>query len=213
MTESGTVRIRLLAVPAVALLAAAGLTGCRSNIGTALVVDGHSYSDSQISRYVTPSAKPVQGQSSSTPPRTFVVQILINTRLGRKLVDSAAPGQTPTKGELAAIRQRVLAGKSPKSYVESQKVTGYTASFDSLIVDFVTYQTILSTLAQNGVYVQSKLASVKISVKVSPRYGRWDAKSKSLDTSDSAGLPAFVSLQPSGAAGAGAQMVPVPEGN
>jgi len=190
------VRVRSLTAAALATLAIAGITGCRSNAGNAATVNGERISDSKVSAYITPSAQPVAvSQSERVAPKSFVVQILINVRLYQAVIKKA-PNGGPKKGDLAAISRQALGGKSPKAFAEAQKIIGYTPAFDREVVSFLTYQSVLQTYQRQGVDVKALVAKTKVSVSVNPRYGKWDKNRLTLDGSVGAGVPGFVKLQP-----------------
>ena len=54
----------------------------------------------------------------------------------------------------------------------------------------------LNSEQQQGVDVSTIASKLAFPVKVNPRYGTWDAKQLRLDYTGSAGVPAFVKLQP-----------------
>ncbi len=207
MTESSVVRTRALTAAAAALLAAGALSACRSNIGTAAVVDGQRITDTQVAHYVTPKAQPVPLDKSSIGPRAFVVQILVTNAVLKKLV-AKAPGGGPSGTQVKALERRGLGGKSAKVFTESQGVKGYTTAFDRQVVDFLAYRSVLNTLQQQGVDVGTLIKKTKVPVQVSSRYGTWNPDQLALDTSAGAGLPGFVSLQPGSGAAAPASTPP-----
>ncbi|MDQ2797050.1 MAG: hypothetical protein M3Y06_07790 [Actinomycetota bacterium] len=198
-------RLRMLGAAVVVVLAAGTLTACRTNVGFAASVDGHSYSESDIADYVTPQAQPVQEQVSQTqtlaiPPRSYVVQTIIESRL-EKLVLDALPGRGPTAGELATIQRSILKGVSPMRFAESSGLHGYSPSFAPVYVRARTYSALLGGVSQNAQRqgVQLDLAGiarrVHMKIEVNPRYGRWDAQNLYFDSSAGATVPAFLKLK------------------
>ncbi len=207
-------RVRSLTAAAVAALALAGLTGCRSNVGNAATVNGTKISDTTLSHYVTPSAKSVTLQSSSgsgveVGPKAFVLQTLVYTRLLKALVE-VGPSGGPSKAQLAAVARQTRGGKSATAYATSQGIIGYTSAFDRQLVQRQTYAAVLQAYQQQGVDLPTLLKKAKITVKISPRYGRWDSKALSLDGSSGAGVPGFVKLQPTPSGSTSASPIAVP---
>jgi hypothetical protein len=193
-----------------AALVAVPLAGCSSsNVGQAASVNGQRISESDVNRYVTPQAKPVSitdqsGASTLVSPRTFVVEILVYNRLLRDLL-AKTPGGAPNAGELAQRERTVLAGKTAKAVARSQGVTGYSAAFNRELLRRLAFGAALSDRQKRGADVNKLAQKLDVRVSLSPRYGRWDAKTLSIDTRQDAGVPSFVTLQPtpSGSAAAG----------
>lgn len=219
MTESSVVKANsrrprprtLLAALAVAVLALTGLTACKSNLGVAATVNGARIDDSQLAHQVTPSAKPVQiSQTASLSPRAFALSVLIGNKILPDIV-AKGPSGGPGKTDLAEIRTRALGGKSTSAYATAQGVRGFTASFDKQVVTYIVYLQVLRAYQANNINIPNLIRSAKPSVHVSPRYGAWDESSLLLSTAPNAGLPGFVTLQPTAGAGAGTQAVQVPD--
>lgn len=199
--------VRRIGISVAAVLLAAGLAGCRSHVGNAAVVDGQRISESDVSGYVTPNAKPIQLQETSgatyeAAPKSFVLQTLIYTRLLEELI--AKVPNRPTPGQLAAAEATTLGGKTASQYAEANGITGYTAAFDSLLVHRSTLTAVLQEASQRGVNVQSLFDKSRFEVRVNPRYGSWDAKNKVFESTPGAGVPGFVQLQPTAGAQSGA---------
>lgn len=185
------------------MLAIAGLSACRTNVGVAATVQGHKISESDVTRYVSVKAQPVSvsdasGGSSTIAPRTFVVEILVYNQLLQDVLASTPDGG-PSTGELAQLRTQVLAGKTPAQLATSQGVKGYTSALHTELVRRLTYTAALSAYQQKGVDVSALAKKLHVRVSLSPRYGTWDAANLSIDTRPGAGVPAFVTLQPTAA--------------
>lgn len=194
-------RLRMLGAAFAAVLAAGSLTACRSNVGLAASVDGHRFSESDVSSYLTPQAQSVResgANASSTvqvPARSFVVETLIVDRLLKQVTD-ALP-HPPTAGDLASIRDRGLAGSSPTTFAERAGLHGFTASFDSLWIDTKVLQSALSDAQQadSSIDVAAIAGKLHFPVQVNPRYGSWDAKTFSFSADSNATRPAFLKIK------------------
>ena len=194
-------RSRPLTVVAAAVLAALVLAGCSSsNVGQAASVNGQRISESDVSRYLTSKARPVtlsnqNGGSTVVAPRAFVVQILVYNRLLHDLL-AKTPGGVPTGGELAALEKGVKQGKSAKQVANAQGVVGYSAALHRELVRRFAYAAALQKRQQAGADVNKLAQQLDVTVSVSPRYGRWNAKTLSIDTGPEAAVPPFLTLQP-----------------
>jgi hypothetical protein len=204
------VRLRTLSAAIAATLVVAGLAGCRTNVGTAAIVDGHRISESHVNAYITPKAQPVPLQTSSNggtvqvAPRSYVIENLIDDQLLVALL-RLTPGGIPSASDIAKITSQGLNGKSPAQVAQSAKIIGFTQSFYQLWVHNRVLGLVLSDYANRGVNVSALVKKLRFPVSVSPRYGSWDAKNLSLASGAGAGLPSFLVLQPTPApAAAGA---------
>lgn len=192
----------MLGAAAVAVLAAATLSACRTNVGNAATIDGHRVSESDVGSYLTPKAQAVAEQDSSggslnVPARSFVLETIIVDRLLARIVD-ALPGDPPTKGALAKIRQQGLAGSSESAVAKKSGVIGFTAAFNTVWVHSKILNTVLGNAQQQGgIDVRTLAAKTRFPVSVNPRYGTWDRATFSLLSGSDAGLPDFLKLQPS----------------
>jgi hypothetical protein len=196
------VRVRLLAAGAAVLVAATGLTACRSNVGNAATIDGQRISETTVNDYVTANAKPVEvsdssGASSfSAAPKTIVLQTLIDIRLYDKTLANTPVG-VPSKSQLAAATTALLKGSSPAKYLKSSHITGFSSSFADQFVHRQVLYTELTNLQQQGVDVATAYNKATVAVKVNPRYGTWNAKTRSLlDSNAHAGAPSFITFAP-----------------
>lgn len=194
-------RLRAITAAAAAVLAVAGVAGCRSNVGQAAVIDGQRVTESQVSDYLTADAKAISvqendGTTSSIAPKPFVLDILIERRLYEKLL-AKTPAGAPTAAQLGTLQRSYLKGVSAKTAVERLGAVGYTRTFDSLIVDVQVMATVLNSEQQQGLDVSTIASKLKFPVSVNPRYGTWNAKELRLDYTGSAGLPSFLKLRSS----------------
>lgn len=195
-------RVRYLGAAAAAVLALTGLAGCKTNVGQAAVVDGHTISESDISKYITPKAKPVIEQDQSTgrsiqfSPRSWVLNTLINEQLGFKLLSAIPAVSSITSTQLDAQLQNDLAGQSPTAVAEKTGLHGFTDDFYQIYLR--VKELILVVQQQPQSAVQRAFSTVKFSVSVSPRYGSWDGAH--LFLTPGVKLPSYLDLQPGGAA-------------
>ena len=193
-------RVRTLGAAVAAVIALAGLAGCRTNVGTAATVDGHRITESDVNDYITPDASVSLQTSSgnfSEAPRSFVIRELIDDRLFRKLL-SKTPGGEPTNAQLDASLGHDLAGKTPKQFAESIGLRGFTADFDQLFFRVEELNKALSNAQQSGANVNALVKALRFPVSISARYGHWDRKKFSLVGTPAA--PSYLSVQPSAAA-------------
>jgi hypothetical protein len=182
-----------------AALAVAGLAGCKTNVGTAAVIDGHRVTESDVSDYVTSRAQPVQEQSSTgsvitIPPRSFVVSELINERLGLDLVRHVPRFEQFSSAQLDARMTATLAGKTPTAEAESLGLKGYPERFYRIVLRVRELGNLLQEQAQAGTDVNKILTSLDFPVSVNPRYGSWDAKHYSFNASPT--VPSYLSVVP-----------------
>ena len=117
---------------------------------------------------------------------------------------STLPGGTPSAAVLARLRTSVLQGSSVSKAVSAAGIRGYTASFDDVLVRRVVFSQYLQAASQQGIDVDTLVQKVPFSVSVNPRYGVWDAKSRTFDGASGSGAPAFLTLQPKSAASSAA---------
>jgi hypothetical protein len=201
------VRLRTLSAAIVATLAVAGLAGCRTNVGTAATVDGHRFTESQVNDYITPKAKPVALQSNSgtvqVAPRSYVLENLIDDRL-LVAVLRKTPGGVPSAATVAKITSQGLDGKTAAQVAESAGVVGYSKAFAKIWVHNRVLGLVLNDYANRGVDVSAIAKKLHFPVSVSARYGAWDTKNLTLTSSAGAGLPNYLTLQPTPAPAAAA---------
>ena len=194
-------RVRYLGAAAAAVLALTGLAGCKTNIGTAAIIDGHKVTESDINHYLTPDAQPVTQQNQSTggstqvSPRSFVMSTLINERLGFKLMALIPSVSGITESQLDAQLQNDLAGKTPRQVAEQGGLHGYTDDFYKILLR--VRELVFVVQQQPGNVVQRAFSKVNFPVYVAPRYGQWDSK-QLLFTAGSA-LPGYLEVQPGSA--------------
>lgn len=207
--------LRTLTAAAAVTLALGGVTGCRSNVGNAATVGGHRISESEVSSYLTPQgAAPslisaAQSRGQAFAPRTLVLQTLVQEQVFTKTL--AKNGGVPAPGSLTgshdAAAQLLLrsAGGSAldRALASGLPERGIRASFAATYLRALEleYALISRKRLPDPAHLTALVRQARLPVSVSPRYGKWDAASLSLNASPTAALPAFVSLQPQPSAG------------
>lgn len=181
------------------MLALGGLTACRTNVGTAAVIDGHRVTESDVNQYLTPVAQPVTeqnqtGGSVQVSPRSFVVAQLINERLGFKILGAIPSVSHLTSAQLDAQLQSQLAGKSVDQAAQTLGLHGYTTDFYKIVLRVQEIGSVLRNAQANGVDIGKAISSVTFPVSVSPRYGRWDSRQLQFDSG--ATVPGYLDVQP-----------------
>lgn len=172
-------RVRYLGAAAAAVLALAGLAGCKSNVGQAAVINGQRISESDVSQYLTPDAQPVNeqdqnGASVQVSPRSFVLSQLINEQLGFAILHAVPAVSSVTPQQIDSQLHNDLNGKSPRQVAESLGLHGYTDAFYHIVLRVQEISSVLRQ--QSGTAVNKAISTIHFRVSVSPRYGRWDNK-------------------------------------
>jgi hypothetical protein len=195
------VRLRAGCVAIAAVLAAVLLAGCGgSNVGIAAKVNGHQITESQLSDFVTPKAQGIDltGQGQLTPPKPFVLYILISEQVYRVLLQKT--GGVPSPGRVSALINSYVGNSTPQRAVASFGVHGYAPAFAQEILRYRALNSILGERVRSGIDVRGALQHLHLPVVINPRYGTWDAKRLVIVTEPSAGLPGYLRLQPTAAA-------------
>lgn len=190
-------RSRVLVVAVAALLSVAGLAGCRTNVGTAAVIDGHRVTESDVSDYITPNAQPVtlsnsDGSTIQEAPRAFVMRELIGDAFLLKLLGSLPKAPSRTKIDAELDRER--GGKTYTQEAEKLGLKGYTENFYKIVLRVQLVQSGLSQV--QSTVLNNAAAKLHFPVKVSPRYGTWNGKNFSFDGAPA--LPSYLKVQSSG---------------
>jgi hypothetical protein len=203
------VRLRTLTAVLVAVVAAAGLAGCRTNVGTAATIDGSRITDSDVSRYVTPTGPDAAvaanaGKSGQVvSPRSQVLQFLIQQQVFTHTLKSF--GTVPTDAQLAAshdeaasvLLQTELKGAAldqairkglPKSGIKPDFVKAYLRTQELEFAIIKSRQ--LTQLPE----LLALIKKAHVHVSVSPRYGKWSPSTLGLD--GKAAVPSYLSVQP-----------------
>ncbi len=205
------VRFRGLTAALAALAALVGLTACRTNVGTAAIVDGHRISESDVHKYLdptgpTPSYVAAAVSSGQTVlPKADVMTILVQNQVFATTL-ARTSGGLPSDAALNAAHDQAV------QTLTGQSVTG--AQFDAQVagnllsegiklnllpillhVVDLEYQLVVRTKASQLSDLGAAVAAEHISVDVNPAYGTWQAANVSVVQSNS-DLPNFLTLAP-----------------
>jgi hypothetical protein len=209
------VRLRTLGAVVAAVLALAGLAGCRTNVGTAASVTGHRITESDVNDYVRPSGpdpafvKQVeQSGQKLLPPRTFVLHFLIQEQVFQQTLESLH--KMPSEARLASshdaaasfIFQTQLSGTDLDAAIkDGLPKSGVTSEFSSVYIRAaeLEYTLIKAENVTSPAQLSSLVKRAGITVSVSPRYGSWDSANLSLQ--GQVPVPDYLTVQP-GASGA-----------
>jgi hypothetical protein len=189
------------AVTCAAALAVLGLAGCDSNVGTAAVVGGRHISDSDVSQYLTPQAKPFSiqsgsGGSSTIVPRSYVLGVLIRDEVLTRTL-AATKGGMPSQSELTSTEQQLTQGASEQDQQKQYTQYGFTPAFAAIDLRDTTLEAILARRVGATNDAGPLLKAVKkqhVTISVSGRYGTWDPNTLSLSYAPAAGAPSFIQL-------------------
>jgi hypothetical protein len=202
----------------IAAVAVAGLSGCRTNVGTAATVNGSKISESDVGKYITaegvdPSlAAQANGQVKS--PRSQVLEFLIQQRVFERTLDTI--GGVPSDTALSAshdeaasvLSQTQLSGAAFDTEIGRELVRAGVKS-DFLRVFLRVQELEYAIIKRRSLTQLSELLTLirkaGVTVSVSPRYGKWDANTLSLDGKPA--VPSYLSVQPTPNAAAQAQPV------
>jgi len=194
-------KLTALAAVAGAAVAALGLTGCDSKIGTAAVVGGHHLSDSDVQQYLTVNAKPFSVQSQSGAPQTIVPRSYVLTALIREELFSKALAKTsggmPSQSEVNSAEQQLTQGASTAQQEKQYTQYGFKGSFAALDLRDSALEGLLAQrvgATTDAGPILKAVEDLHLSVSVSGRYGSWDASSLGLKTDPADGAPSFVQL-------------------
>jgi hypothetical protein len=204
--ERVKLRRALTVVPLLAL-AMGVLTACETKVGLAASAAGDRLTNSGLSGFIKPGAKPYTDQSTGTKvtPKLYALENWIDDRLFTSTL--AAHGGAATPEETGAARTAVLGSQTPDDYAKFYGNLGYTRAFSELILDQSTTLVILVErlgdlgpsqaidVLRNGQASTPLLQAVnatKPNVLVSPRYGEWDPNRLSLSAEPGSGVPGFV---------------------
>ncbi len=188
---------RPLAAVAAAAVTVTVLAGCDTKVGAAATVGSQTIRESEVEQYLTDKAKPIPSQGGTIIPRSYVLQDLILQTLLTKAL--AAHGGVPSAATLRNVEDQLKQGRTAK-----ELSAGYTRyGFEAKAAEFDFRVHALESLLGNRTKAQTIAALAKtvndlhVPVSVNRRYGAWDPASLSISTSNGAGLPSIVKLQPS----------------
>lgn len=187
-------RRRSLAVLVILALGCLTLTGCDSKAGTAAVVNGQKISENDLSSYLTPGAPPIPSGNgtTSTPARTFVLRLLIQTKVFPLLL--VAGGTPASDGVLDASKASILQGSTEQNLTDQITKSGLKAKFEPVYLRYLELSRYLQDKLTDPKKQQSALAAVKDAVSISPRYGSWDPIGLSLVDLGKKQLPSMLSF-------------------
>jgi hypothetical protein len=205
------VRARKLTALAAAVLAVAGLSACRSNVGAAAVVDGRRITESDVHSYLTPQGPSVAGLAKfvGLVPQSVALNTVVQERVFA-LTLSRTAGGLPSDAELRAQHDQAaatLVQPGPQGPITgAQYDSGVAASLGGYglsqrLLPFVVrvldleYALVTRTKATTGADVARAIAAQHIPVSVNPAYGTWST------TAFSVAPPTFSAAPPTTAAG------------
>jgi hypothetical protein len=206
------VRVRQLTAAVVAVLAVAGLSACRSNVGAAAVVDGHRISESDVHKYLTaagvdPSlAAQAKASNQNFVPKTIALNTIVQAQV-YELVLRHTKGGVPADAELRAARDvaaqtltggSITSGAALESAVASQLTKeGLTHNLLPLVVRSIDLEYALITRIQatSAADIAKAVTAQHIKVSVNPAYGKWSAPDVSVLPPSNSTLPDFLSRQ------------------
>lgn len=189
----------------VAVLAVAGLAGCKTNVGTAATVDGHRITESDVNNYVTPTGSQNGGQT--VPPRTLVLEFLVQQRIFEQTLRYLAKDhKLPSEGVLASYHdaaasvlfQTSLTGKGLDAAIaKGLPKSGVRASFAAtyLRATELEYAIIKSQKLNQLSDLVALVKKAGVDVSVAARYGTWHEESLSIDGKPP--TPGYLSVAPS----------------
>jgi hypothetical protein len=191
------VRARKLTALAAAVLAVAGLSACRSNVGAAAVVDGHRISESDVHTYLTaqgPSTAGVANFGAGLVPQSLALNTIVQERV-LTLTLTRTPGGLPSDAVMRAQHDQAAATLIPAgsqgSVTGAQYDSGVAATLGGYglsqkLLPFVVrdldleYALVIRTKATTGADVARAIAAQHIAVSVNPAYGTWSANAFSV---------------------------------
>jgi hypothetical protein len=195
------VRPRLLTVPVSVVLACAGVSACRTNVGLAAKVGGHTITESQVQSYLTAKSEPVPSNSGGTiPPRSYVLELLIDDRVFPAFVATLPGDGNLGPADIDSCRTQALGGTSVADIGKTYVQHGYRAKLAEVIGRRQTWLCFVQRAEQTGANVQALLTKFRYDVSVNPRYGAWDAAHLALKSGADDGLPGVLAPASSGAA-------------
>jgi hypothetical protein len=203
------VRLRTLSAVLAAVLATVGLTGCRTNIGTAATVDGVRITDSDVTRYVTPRgpdasiAANASKSNQVVSPRSQVLQFLIQQQVFTRTLKYL--GKVPSNAQLAAshdeaasvlLQTQLTGGALDRAIRKGLPSSGIDPDFAKV---YLRVQELEFAIIQSKQLTQlpELIAIIKkahVPVSVSPRYGKWNSAGLGLD--GKAAVPSYLTVQP-----------------
>lgn len=205
-------RVRQLGAAGLAVLAVAGLSSCRSNVGAAAVVNGHRISESDVHTYVTaqgvdPALKAQADQAGqSLVPKSIALNALVQSQV-YALVLTRTQGGLPSDADLRAARDlaaQTLSGGQITNGVDLSKAVAAQLTKESLNARLLPvvlrsidleFALINRVKAASSADIAKAVTAQHIKVSVNPAFGRWSAADVSVLPPSGSELPNFLTLQ------------------
>lgn len=209
-------KLRILGAALAATLTVTGLASCRTNVGTAAVVNGHRITESDVTDYLTPTgpdpsyaAQAEQSGQSLVPPRTQILQVLIYEQLFERALAKTHNGNVPSEGEIAALHDKAAASimQTPltgnaldRELRRELPKQGIEADFVPTLLRFeeLEYAVVTDNKISSSDQLVAVLKRSGARVRVGARYGTWDTATLSLDGKPV--VPAYLHVQSAAAA-------------
>jgi hypothetical protein len=190
------VKHRPVAVLAAAAVAATVLAGCDTKVGAAATVGGKTIPESQVNQYLTAKARPIPTQGGTVVPRSYALEALVLQEL--LLRSLAAHGGTPSAATIKATEVQLRQGQSPTAVRAGYTRYGFAPKMAEFDYRVHALEQLLGnrTKAANIQALAKVVNAQHIPVSISRRYGKWQPSTLSIATSNGAGLPNMVKLQP-----------------
>jgi hypothetical protein len=206
---------RILTAITLAVLAMGGLSACQTKIGQAAAVGKVTLSDSDLTSYLKPGTGPYtpQGSSQQVVPKVLVLTTWVRTQLLNSAIGDR--GGPATTAELNGARAAVQTQSPVQQAEESYARYGFENKFGDLLFDETVRLVVLVQRLAKGITatqalqvlqgsqgsqvnnaIGSAIAKANKAVQISPRYGKWDARSVALSAKKS-GAPDLTSGAPS----------------
>lgn len=185
-------RTSLVVVP-LALTAALSLSGCDTKVGTAAVVNGHKISESTLNSYLTDSTQLIGDPTSGTPPRNFVLNLLVFNELAPEILSHTTGGPVKDK-DMQEATLPALQGGTEDDLRQLIAQVGLKQSFEPVYLDYLRYRTVLRTRISTAEELDAAIKSSRIAVSINPRYGAWDPENRAVRQLASSQLPSNVKL-------------------
>ena len=201
--------LRALTAVAASVLAVAGLSACRSNIGTAAVVAGHRISEADVHRYLVPTGAPAAAVAQAAQsgitimPKSETLTILVQERVYAMTL-AATKGGLPSDAALRAAHDTAAQALTGQSVTGTQFDAEVAAALSnqgieqSLLPTYLhvldlEYALIVRTSATQLADLGNAVAKQHIPVSVNPAYGTWDITSVSVTATQTLNqLPPFM---------------------
>jgi hypothetical protein len=187
------VRARKLTALAAAVLAVAGLSACRSNVGAAAVVDGHRISESDVHTYLTAQGPTGAGLANAGPglvPQSLALNYIVQERVFTLTLTRTAGG-VPSDAALRAQHDQAATTLIGQGVTGAQYDSGVAAALSGYgltqkLLPFVLrdldleYALVTRTKATAAADLARAIAAQHIGVSVNPAYGTWSASAFSV---------------------------------